>query len=208
VNASRLENLGSAAAGIAHDINNQLTLVLNYLAMSDLEGAQAAVGRCSALTGSLLSYCRGEEIPVGPIDPCAFLRAFCRQLRPANGIELVLDLPDGLPEIAGNSVALNRVLTNLVSNACTAMAHRGALRLSAAPGKIEVSDSGPGIPAEFQKRVFEPFFSTTGSGLGLAIVRELMRQQGGWVSLASGRGQGARFTLHFSPISESSLQSI
>jgi signal transduction histidine kinase len=200
VNASRLENVGPVAAGIAHDINNQLMLAMNYLSVADLEGAQAAVGRCSALTGSLLSYCRGEAMAVGPIHPCAFLRSFARQLRMARGIELVLDLPDGLPEIAGNAVALNRVLTNLVSNACSAMGERGTVRIVASTGMIEVCDSGPGIPEAMQTCVFEPFFTTKGArgnGLGLAIVRDLMRQQGGSVGLASEPGYGARFSLRF-----------
>lgn len=53
--------VGSAAAGIAHDINNQLTLILNHLAVPNLESAREATARCTALTASLLSYCRGSS---------------------------------------------------------------------------------------------------------------------------------------------------
>ncbi|HEY1803897.1 MAG TPA: hypothetical protein VGG45_05405, partial [Terracidiphilus sp.] len=77
---SRLETIGSAAAGIAHDINNQLTLIVNHLSFADVESAQAAVSRCTALTTSLLSYCRGEAIELGPVDPVAFLRRFTEEL--------------------------------------------------------------------------------------------------------------------------------
>jgi signal transduction histidine kinase len=76
----------------------------------------------------------------------------------------------------------------------------GRLRIAAAPGVIEVSDSGPGIPAESRMKIFEPFFSTkgdAGTGLGLSIVRELMRQQGGFATVVSEAGEGARFILHF-----------
>ena len=58
---NRLEVLGYAAAGIAHDINNHLTLILNHLSLDDADGARAATNRCAALTSSLLAYSRGEE---------------------------------------------------------------------------------------------------------------------------------------------------
>ncbi len=125
---------------------------------------------------------------------------FAAQLRLPNEIEVTLSTPASLPAILANPLALTRVMTNLVSNACAAMNDCGKLRITAAPGVIEVSDSGPGIPAQSRMKIFEPFFSTkggAGTGLGLSIVRELMRQQGGFVRVFSETGKGARFTLHF-----------
>lgn len=200
VNDNRLETIGSAAAGIAHDINNQLTLIVNHLSLDDVRSAKAAIDRCSALTASLLSYCRGEEMTLQAIDPVAFLRTFTSSLHLPTGIELVVDTPSSLPAVAANSLALTRVLTNLIANACAAMLTGGTVRITATHGAIEVSDTGPGIPPEFRMRIFDSFFSTkgvAGAGLGLAIVRELMRQQGGYVTVLSEPGQGARFTLHF-----------
>lgn len=197
---SRLEIIGFTAAGIAHDINNQLTLIVNYLSQADVAGVQAAVDRCSALTASLLAYSRGEDVALSAVNPALFLRRFAAQLRLPRGIDLILNIPAALPAIAANSLALTRVLTNLVSNACAAMEDNGALRIDALPGAIEISDSGPGIPAEHAHRIFDPFFTTkgtNGTGLGLSIVRELMRQQGGSVKMISEPGHGARFTLHF-----------
>jgi signal transduction histidine kinase len=195
-----LEIIGSAAAGIAHDINNQLTMIVNHLSTADVDSANAAVARCSALTSSLLSYCRGEPLAVSTVDPAALLRRFAEQLRLPAGINLVLNIPAELPPIEANSFAVKRALTNLVSNACAAMEDRGTLRIKATPGEIEVSDTGPGVPDEHRKEVFVPFFTTkghTGTGLGLSIVRELMRQQGGSACLHSEPGHGARFTLRF-----------
>jgi two-component system NtrC family sensor kinase len=200
VDENRLETIGSAAAGIVHDINNQLTLIVNHLSFADVQGAQAAVDRCSALTASLVSYCRGEAVELGPLDPIGFLRHFTAQLHLPNEIDVTLNTPATLPAIMANPLALTRVLTNLISNACAAMNNRGRLRITAAPGVIKVSDSGPGIPAESRMKIFEPFFSTkghAGTGLGLSIVRELMRQQGGFATVLSEAGEGARFTLHF-----------
>lgn len=197
---SRLETIGSAAAGIAHDINNQLALIVNHLSLADVRSAQAAVDRCSQLTASLLSYCRGAEVELGPVDPVEFLSIFTAQLCLPDEIKVTLSTPASLPAIMANPLSLMRVLTNLVSNAYAAMNGCGKLRISAARGVIEVSDSGPGIPAESRTKIFEPFFTTKGSagmGLGLSIVRELMRQQGGFATILSEAGEGARFILHF-----------
>jgi signal transduction histidine kinase len=195
-----MEMIGSAAAGIAHDINNQLTLIVNHLAVPDLEAAQRATECCSALTTSLLAYCRGDAVEPASTNPAVFLRTFAAQLRLPEGIELNLNVPDLLPAISADPLALTRVLTNLISNACDAMEGKGNLRITASPREIEVSDSGGGIPAEFAARIFDPFFSTKGirgTGLGLSIVRDLMRRQGGSVSVQSEPGRGARFKLKF-----------
>jgi signal transduction histidine kinase len=195
-----LSDLGSAAAGIAHDLNNQLTLILNYLEVSNLDGARAAAGRCTALTSSLLSWCRGETLIIAPLNLRALLVDFADSVHLPEGVSLTLDLPESLDDVKADGVALTRVLTNLVSNACDAMKGKGKLRISAHKSTVEVTDSGPGIAAEDAKRVFEPFYSTKGScgtGLGLAIVREIMRQHGGGVWVRSTPGRGATFCLRF-----------
>jgi|SRR5580698_3517056 len=200
MNSDRLEMIGSAAAGIAHDMNNQLHLIVNHLALRDVAAAQRAAQRCSALTASLLAWCKGNPVQMSSINPAAFLRNFVTQLRLPEGIDLRLNVPTLLPAIRADALALHRALTNLISNACDAMDGRGTLRITASPRAIEVSDSGPGIPAALATRIFDPFFTTKGThgtGLGLSIVRDLMRQQGGSVSVHSEPGRGAQFTLHF-----------
>jgi signal transduction histidine kinase len=200
MNSSRLEMIGSAAAGIAHDINNELHLIVNHLALPDLEGAHQAAQRCSALTANLLAYCKGDSIAMSSIDPAAFLRRFVTQLRLPEGVDCHLKIPALLPTISADPLALARALTNLIDNACDAMGGRGTLSITASPRTIEVSDSGPGIPPGSCKQIFEPFFTTKGeqgTGLGLAIVRELMRQQGGSVNVRSESSRGAQFTLRF-----------
>lgn len=198
--SSRLEMLGSAAAGIAHDINNQLHLIVNHLAVTDIEGAHRAAERCSALTESLLAFCKGDPVELISIDPGEFLLDFVDQLELPEGIDLRLILAAALPAISADPVALTRALTNLISNACDALNGHGLIRIAASPQTIEVSDSGPGIPEEILHRIFEPFFTTrrgVGTGLGLSIVRDLMYQQGGSISVHSQTGNGAYFTLRF-----------
>lgn len=200
MNSSRLEKLGSAAAGIAHDINNQLHLIVNYLAVTDIEGAHRAAERCAALTESLLAFCKGDPVELIAVDAGDFLLDFVDQLDLPAGIDLRLNLPPGLPAILAEPLSLTRALTNLVSNACDALQGEGPIRITAARRAIAVSDSGAGIPEDVILRIFEPFFSTKsdqGTGLGLPIVRDLMYRQGGSVSVHSAPGEGARFTLHF-----------
>lgn len=192
--------LGSAAAGIAHDINNQLNLIINHLAVADVEGAHRAAERCAALTGNLLTFCRDDAFEITAVDPAEFLLDFVDQIEAPAGIEVRLDLAASLPAIAANAFALTRALTNLISNACDAMHGHGVVRIIASPRLIDVADSGEGIPEEIRQRIFEPFFTTkagAGTGLGLSIVRDLMYKQGGSVSVHSESGKGAHFTLHF-----------
>jgi signal transduction histidine kinase len=193
---------GSAAdtAGIVHDINNQLTLIVNYLAIADVEGAQRATTRCTALTASLMSYCKGERIRIRPVRPDGFLTGYLSKLRLPETVRLELDCPVDLAPIWAEPAALERVLDNLVGNACAAMQNNGTVRITATSQTIEVEDSGPGIPAHLQKAVFDPFFSTKGAGgtgLGLSIVRNIMREHSGSVVVQSEPGQGTKFILRF-----------
>jgi signal transduction histidine kinase len=200
MNENSLAQLGSAAAGIAHDINNQLTLILNYLEISNIEGARTAAGRCSALTGSLLSFCRGESMQPRPIDVRAFLLDFVDSSYLPDTVSLTLELLEPVPQINADPLALTRILSNLISNACDAMHNAGAIAIRAYDRTIEVADSGPGIAPIHAKQIFDPFFTTKGTkgtGLGLAIVRELMRAQGGNVFLRTEPNRGAIFSLRF-----------
>jgi two-component system NtrC family sensor kinase len=198
------ERIGSAAAGIAHDINNQLTIIVNHLSLQNrtasIVAALAAADRCAALTASLLSSARGEIVQLSPLDSGSFLAAYLGKLNLPDDVRLVSDLPASLPPIAADPLALERALTNLISNACAAMNNAGTLRISASAQQIDIEDSGPGIPSEDTDRVFDPFFTTKGThgtGLGLSIVREMMRRHGGSVTVQSEPGHGTRFTLRF-----------
>jgi len=202
MNDSRLEQIGSAAAGIAHDINNQLNLIVNHLSVLELDGARQAVHRCSALTTSLLSYCRDGGMEIQSHDLSKLLRKAVPQLDLPEGVRLEVEIPSSLPLVRANAIGVIRALTNLVGNACEAMNGSGTLRITASAQQITVSDSGPGIPPELLDRIFEPFFTTrgtAGTGLGLAIARDMMREQGGCISVASEPGHGACFTLRFRP---------
>ena len=198
--AERLEMIGSAAAGLAHDLNNHLTLIVNHLDAEDLEGARAATRQCSDLVASVLAWGRGTPPHACAIKPGPFLRELCKGLRLPPGIFLSHSIMPCVAPIWADPVGLTRALHNLIANACQAMDNIGIIRIKATDFAIEVRDSGPGIPPDLARRVFEPFFTTrgeTGTGLGLAIVRETMRQCGGSVELDPACQVGARFTMRF-----------
>jgi len=207
IRQSRLETIGSAAAGIAHDLNNQFTLILNHLAVSDFASAYDAVSRCVALTSGLLAWCRGESAPLKPTDLAAAVRRFAARAGIPEHIRLNVEIAEDVSTVLGDETGIDRALDNLFRNACAAMNANGKIRIVVRSGEIHVEDSGPGIAPENLPRIFEPFFTTRGSslnracgsGLGLAIVRDIMRRHGGSVTVQSTPGAGATFTLHFRP---------
>jgi signal transduction histidine kinase len=97
---------------------------------------------------------------------------------------------------------IRQALLNLASNAVQSMPRGGVLTVRTRAedhlAVVEVSDSGPGVPAELRPRIFEPFFTTkaTGTGLGLAVVRRIVEGHGGSVALAPPGEGGATFVLH------------
>jgi signal transduction histidine kinase len=149
--------------------------------------------------------------PVAMMDVLARSVAACSPETNAAGCKVVLEAPEGLPEVQGDPAALDRVFQNLISNAAKHAAAGRWIGISVAamngtePPMVEVkvSDKGPGIPKEEQAAVFEPFVrgnsareaQKRGSGLGLSLVREIVKQHGGSVRLASEPGQGATFTV-------------
>lgn len=197
IRQSRLEVIGLAAAGIAHDLNNQFTLILNHLAVSDLASAHDAVSRCVALTSGLLAWCRGDSAPLKPTDLASAVRRFAAHAGIPEHIRLNIEIAEDLSPVLGDETGIDRALDNLFRNACAAMNGNGRIRIVVRSGEIDVQDSGPGIRPENLQRIFEPFFTTGGSGLGLAIVRDIMRRHGGSVTVQSTPGAGATFTLRF-----------
>jgi signal transduction histidine kinase len=116
-------------------------------------------------------------------------------------VELQIDLPPGLPEVRVDPMQLEQAVLELVSNALDAMPDGGRLRLGAHATNggpeggevvVEISDTGPGIPAHVLPSVCEPFFTTRqeGTGLGLAIARRFVEQNGGRLEIASTPGSG------------------
>jgi signal transduction histidine kinase len=132
---------------------------------------------------------------------------------PRGQVQLALDLPEDLAPIQGDPHQLRQLFTNLLTNAFEALGGVGSVRLQAeqlsndeetgteAPAvpmiQVEVSDDGPGIPADVMERIFSPFFTTKpqGSGLGLAIVRKIVDAHDGRIDVSARPEGGTRFRV-------------
>lgn len=198
VQSGKMAAVGELAAGVAHELNNPLSVVLTYsvLLQEKLERVSAeardqlagfpdrlrrmrtASERCKTIVDNLLQFSRQDDSELSSIDiPDLLSQTFDligSQLR-RHGIELDLEIEDRLPSLRGNASQLQQVLTNLAINAQQAMVEGGKLRIVVGRHgelcEITVSDNGPGIPDDLLPRIFEPFFTTkpVGQGTGLGL---------------------------------------
>jgi len=215
--------VGRLAAAIAHEIRNPLNyinLTLDHLRSSYApqdperravfvkltEQLKSEVARINRHITDFLKYSRPSKLELQQVD----LRAEADDaLRLVNaraeecGVSTRIIQDEPLPPIMADKEALRSVFTNLVVNAVEAIDGAGgsvAIKLSKAGDdsvKVEVSDTGCGIPAQDIAKLFEPYFSTkeTGTGLGLAIVKKAVDDHNGSISVTSKEGTGTTFTM-------------
>ena len=217
----RLEYMGTMAAGLAHEVRNPLsTMQINLQLMVEdvreprtpveqrtLKRARLLLGevkRLDAIVGDFLKLVRGYELNPEVVDLELLITDLLRFVEPENnrlGVA-VRFLPDPAARmVLADRTLLRTALMNLVVNAQQAMAGRGGELLVETRGRehdveIDVTDTGAGIPAELQAKVFQPWFSTKpgGTGLGLPVTRRIIEEQGGELTMQSEAGRGTRFT--------------
>ena len=195
------------AVSTAHDLNNLLTVIrgsadsleAEYGSSEEFEVIEAAVGRASSLSqGLLLAAKTGAKIRTGVNAVVTRFGLVLDRLLP-KGVSLASELPGEELFVALTPLQLDQVLMNLVVNARDAVDGEGAveIKISKTPdsARIDVCDTGTGIPEAVQDRIFEPFFTTKvtgrGTGMGLAIVHSLVTGAGGELEVESRTGEGA-----------------
>lgn len=169
-----------------------------------------AVGRISEIVAAVKGYAYLDQAPVQRIDVRTGLEQTLVILRHRlrDGIEVVRELDEDLPEIEAYGSELNQVWTNLVDNAVDAMDGRGVLTLRASGDPdgngvvVEICDTGPGVPDDVRQRLFEPFYTTKppgkGTGLGLHISHNVVARHGGRIDVRSSP-EGTCFTITLPP---------
>ncbi len=215
----RYMGLGSLAAGLQHEIKNPLSALSLHIQIlcerlqsltGDVEVNEilvilnTEVKRIGGVLDGFRNYASIHEIGRTPVNVLVVLEKLVRLLRPdaeQKSIKLVINsTPEATKLIQADESQLEQVLLNLALNAVAAMSRGGILRfsLSDQEGKlrIDVSDSGNGIPPEIQSRVFDPYFTTRsdGMGMGLALCDKIVRQHDGSIYFET-NSSGTTFTI-------------
>jgi PAS domain S-box-containing protein len=226
--AQKMEAIGRLAGGVAHDFNNLLTVILGYSDVLQAQLADTPAGeglaeirraaeRAALLTQQLLAFSRRQRLEPKLLDLNWVVANADRMLRRVLGedIRLQTALAPGVLTVLADPGQLEQVLMNIVVNGRDAMPAGGTLKIetcladvsqpagmaltTASYAVVSIADTGTGMSAETQSRLFEPFFSTKGirgTGLGLATVYGIVRQSGGDIRVTSELGRGTTFTIY------------
>jgi signal transduction histidine kinase len=211
VESEKLAGIGRLAAGVAHEINNPLGVILGYAKLlrrrsegamaEDLRVIEEETLRAKEIVDGLLDLSRPLPAGAEPVDLRALSDEVVSRLGEARLLDGVRVSVEGHGSAPGHQEKLRQVLVNLVRNAAEAAGAGGAVEVRVAErdgsAEVAVEDSGPGIPPERRPRLFEPFFTTKprGTGLGLAVSRAIARAHGGDLAADAAREGGARFAL-------------
>jgi PAS domain S-box-containing protein len=224
VQADKLSSIGLLAAGVAHEVNTPLAVISTYAQLLGkqvvgdeqksklLDKIAKQTFRASEIVNSLLNFSRTSSAAFEALDLNRLIRETLSLLEhqfEKQGITVATELGEALPAVRGNAGKLQQVFLNLLLNARDAMSElppgaprRIELRSQVAGEgavRVEVRDSGPGIPREHLSRVFDPFFTTKGArkgtGLGLSVSYGIVEEHGGMIEADSTPGEGATFRL-------------
>jgi len=218
--AEKLASLGQLSAGVAHEINNPLGLILGYTQLimkeagednpseEDLKVIEKHAMGCKKIVEDLLQFSRSTETSKRPSSINEVLEGVLRVLRSnfaKEGVEIDEALDPGLPRVTVDAEKMEQVFMNLLINARQAIQGGGTIRVETAFSPengaiaVTVSDNGSGIPKEVLPRIFDPFYTTKptgmGTGLGLSVSYGIVQDHGGDIEVESAPGRGAVFTV-------------
>jgi|GEM_PF-1208295 len=228
----KIESTGVLAGGIAHDFNNILTAILGNINLSLmdqeltprtralLKAAEKASVRAQTLTQQLLTFAKGGDPVKEATDLGQVIMDSANFILHGSSIACSYAIPEDLWYVTADKGQISQVIQNIVLNAVQAMPGGGHLSISCTniePGtdefmedsadqrfvRIDIADSGGGIPAELMEKIFDPYFSNKpqGSGLGLAITLSIINKHHGRIGVHSAPDGGAVFSVYL-PASE------
>jgi len=219
----KLASLGALSAGVAHEINNPITVILGFaeLLLDKLpegfkergiyEAIQRQGNNCKRVVENLLAFSRIPEQKTSETDMIQDLQRvvdLVRNTLVTEKVDLRRDIEKNLPKVKADGQQLQQAFLNIINNAVAAMEDGGTLTISAFRSNDTVSiafaDTGEGILPENRDKVFEPFFTTRevgeGTGLGLSVSYGIVKMFGGNISVrsqtrAEGKEPGTTFTV-------------
>ncbi len=212
----RLADLGTMAAGMAHEIRNPLSAIKTYVALLPekikkpgfLEKFQRTVpreiNRLNTLIEELLELSKPPKYNFNPTDIRELLRQSIELLETdfkVKGIACQWDIPNELPQLMADADQLEKVFINLMQNGAQAMPDGGVITIHVFCKNtrvvIDFRDTGHGFSPELAENIFNPFFTTKakGTGLGLAITHKVVSEHGGQIEVKSKKGEGACFSV-------------
>jgi len=217
IQSDKLADMGTLLAGVAHELNNPLTVVTGYSSIlrqtlgdgpsrERIDRIATAAERCVRIVRNFLALARQHPLERQIVRLNQIVQEAVELLAyplRVDNVEVRLDLADDLPKLWADPHQLHQTIVNLITNAHHAMhgstsdrrlTIRTRFKAADARVSLEVADTGPGIPPEILERIFEPFFTTKpvgqGTGLGLPLCQGIVEGHGGTLRVDSKLGEG------------------
>ncbi len=220
IQAEKLASIGRISAGIAHEIRNPLTTVklniqkliqsdrLNEAEKEHISLSQEGIGQMEKFIKELLDFTRVSELNLDRFSIEQILEESVKMIADFLALKKIVlekQFQEGLPQVLVDGDRLRQLFLNILRNAAEALGEEGKIKISLSlleeqpvnKIKIEIIDSGCGIPEKDRDVIFEPFYTTKSSGIGLGLpnARKIIEQHKGSIRVKECQGKGTSFEI-------------